>query len=50
MTKREKAEIILQAIDDFSPATVDFDDKDWWMEAIMKGLTDVEKGETDEES
>lgn len=44
MDKRKVAEIILQAIDDYAPVQVDWNNKKWWIDAILAGLTEVEKG------
>lgn len=49
MDKRKIAEIVLQAIDDHAPTQVDWNMKDLWISAILRGLTMVdlaEKAET----
>ena len=43
MDKRKAAEIILHAIDDYAPVTVNRNMKKWWLDAIMIGLTEIEK-------
>lgn len=43
MDKRKAAEIILQTIDDLAPATVNWNQRDWWLNAIVDGLKRVEK-------
>lgn len=42
MGKRKAAEIILQAIDDYAPAQVNWTQKDWWINAIVEGLKKIE--------
>jgi hypothetical protein len=42
MDKRNIAEIILQAIDDHAPTQVDWNMKDLWISAILRGLTMVD--------
>ena len=37
--KRKTAEIILQAIDDHGPVQVDWNMKEFWISAILRGLT-----------
>ena len=37
--KRKAAEIILQAIDDHGPVQVDWNMKEFWISAILRGLT-----------
>lgn len=44
--KRKAAEIILQAIDDYAPVTVNRKMEKWWIEAIIVGLEEAEKTET----
>ena len=39
MDKRKAAEIILQAIDDHGPVQVDWNMKEFWISAILRGLT-----------
>lgn len=46
MDKRKAAEIILHAIDDYAPVTVNRNMKKWWLETIIVGLEEVEKIET----
>ena len=46
MTKREKAEIILRAIEEKGPVQINWNNEERWMHAIMIGLTDIEKAET----
>lgn len=46
MDKRKTAEIILQAIDDYAPVTVNRNMEKWWLEAIIVGLEEAEKAET----
>ena len=42
MDKRKAAEIILQVIDDYAPAQVNWTQKDWWIDAIVEGLKKTE--------
>lgn len=46
MDKRKAAEIILQAIDDHAPVQVNWAQEGLWINAILRGLTEVEKTET----
>ena len=42
MDKRKTAEIILQSIDDYAPVQVDWNNKKWWVDAIVEGLKKAE--------
>lgn len=45
MDKRKAAEIILQAISEHAPVQINWNYEDIWINAILRGLTEVEKGE-----
>lgn len=45
MGKRKTAEIILQAIDDHAPVQVDWNMKEFWISAILRGLTKADLSE-----
>ncbi|WP_164473111.1 hypothetical protein [Clostridium sp. E02] len=46
MDKWKAAEIILQVIDENAPVTVNWNQKEWWINAIVTGLIEAEKEET----
>lgn len=46
MDKWKAAEIILQVIDENAPVTVNWNQKEWWINAIITGLIEAEKAET----
>lgn len=46
MDKRKAAEIILQAIAEHAPVQINWNHEDLWINAILRGLTEVEKAET----
>ncbi|MFR3729136.1 hypothetical protein [Lacrimispora sp.] len=46
MDKRKAAEIILQAIAEQAPVQINWNHEDLWINAILRGLTEVEKAET----
>lgn len=46
MDKREKAEIILQAISDYGPVAINWNFEGMWLDAIIKGLKKAEIAET----
>ena len=48
--KRKAAEIILNAIDDYAPITVNRNHEKWWIEAIMVGFREIEELEKNVES
>jgi hypothetical protein len=48
MDKRKTAEIILQAIDDHGPVQVNWNMRDLWISAILRGLTMVDLAEKTE--
>lgn len=43
MTKREKAEIILNVLDKKAPTNINWHMEEKWLDAIMEGLTAIEK-------
>ncbi len=49
MTKRQKAKVILDAIDRRAPANINWALEDMWIDAIIDGLLDIEIQEGDEE-
>ena len=48
MTRLEKAQIILEAIDKHAPTCVDWNLDDLWLEAIMHGLSEIRAAELKE--
>lgn len=46
--KRKTAELILQAIDDHGPVQVDWNMKEFWISAILRGLTMADLSENTE--
>jgi hypothetical protein len=48
MNKQEKAEIILEALDEY--LQVDWNFKDFYIKGIMKGLTQIENNEKKDSS
>ena len=46
--KRKAAEIILQAIDDHGPVQVNWNMEDYWISAILRGLTMIDLAEQTE--
>jgi hypothetical protein len=48
MDKRKTAEIILQAIDDHGPVQVNWNLRDLWISAILRGLTMADLAEKTE--
>ena len=49
MTKRQKAKVILDALDRRAPANINWTLEDMWLDAIIDGLLDIEIQEGDEE-
>ena len=49
MTKRQKAKVILDALDRRAPANINWALEDMWIDAIIDGLLDIEIQEGDEE-
>ncbi len=49
MTKRQKAKVILDALDRRAPANINWALEDMWLDAIIDGLLDIEIQEGDEE-
>lgn len=48
MTKREKAKIVLNVLDLHAPANINKNLESNWIDAIMRGLTVIEKEEAKE--
>lgn len=48
MTRREKAELILDVFDERAPTNINWNMADFWLEAIEAGLEAVEKAEKEE--
>lgn len=49
MTKRQKAKVILDALDRRAPANINWALEDMWLDAIIDGLLYIEIQEGDEE-
>ena len=49
MTKRQKAKVILDALDRRAPVNINWALEDMWLDAIIDGLLDIEIQEGDEE-
>ena len=45
MTRNQKAKTILNAIDKYAPTCIDWNLETMWLDAIVRGLIDIEKAE-----
>ena len=49
MTKRQKAKVILDALDRRAPVNINWALEDMWLDAIIDGLLDIEIAEEGDE-